>query len=469
MAASVRFATVTFCIVLTLLGGCTVGPNYRPKSAPDLGVPAAYLAAPSAPLTDLSHWWTAFDDPVLVLLVERATANNLDLAQSAERLAQAREALVQAGGARLPSLSGSASGGRNFNSQFGDSDSFSAGLNARWSADLFGALRRGQEASAASLDAAGFDLASLRIAIASQVATNYVNYRSAAARLVIARDTLRYQNDNLEIAGFRAQAGLVSSLDVEQARTQRAQTAATIPLLEQSIATARNQLSILTGAAPGAVDAELAPVAPIPAGSASLAAGIPADTLRQRPDVRSSERQLAAATARIGVAKAQLYPQLTLTGNVGTSALSIGSLGDAVTGGLFGSLAQTIFQGGQLRSQVRSQEAAARGAFASYKSSVLGALQDVENGLVALRTANDRARELAVAAEAANNAAILARSQYRAGLTDFRTLLTAEQSLLSARDGFANAQAAQATSLIQLYLALGGGWNPAAPLTDTRR
>ena len=465
----VRFATVPICTALALLGGCTLGPNYRMKSAPELGVPSTYVAGPAAPFADISHWWTAFDDPVLVALIDRATADNLDLAQSAERLVQAREALVQAGGARLPSLSGSASGGRNFNNQFGDSDSFSAGLNARWSVDLFGALRRGQEASAASLEAAGFDLAALRIAIASQVATNYVNYRAAVTRLAIARDTLRYQDDNLEIAGFRAQAGLVSSLDVEQARTQRAQTAASVPLLEQSMATARNQLSILTGAAPGAVDAELAPVVAIPAGPVSLAAGIPADTLRQRPDVRSSERQLAASTARIGVAKAQLYPQLTLTGNVGTSALSIGSLGDAVTGGLFGSLAQTIFQGGQLRSQVRSQQAAARGALAAYKSTVLGALQDVENGLVAIRTANDRARELAVAAEAANNAAILARSQYRAGLTDFRTLLTAEQSLLSARDGLANAKAAQATSLIQLYLALGGGWDPAAPITDTRR
>ena len=452
-----------------MLSACTVGPNYRPAGAVDLRLPDGFVAPQGTARGDLTRWWTVFGDPVLTGLVEQATAENLTVAQSAERLVQAREALVQARSARLPSLGATANGGRNLNSTFGDSDSFFGQLNARWSVDLFGALARGQEASAAQLESAGYDLAALRTQVAAQVATNYVNYRTGTARLSIARNTLRTQDDNLEIAGFRAQAGLVSSLDVEQARTQRAQTAATIPLLEQSIVSSRNQLSILTGRAPGAVDAMLAPQAAIPTGPAQLALGIPADVLRQRPDVRASERQLAAATARIGVAKAQLYPALTLTGNVGTSALSIGSLGDTITGGLFGSLAQTIFQGGQLRSQVRVQESVAREAFAAYKSTVLTALQDVENGDVALLTSDDRARALNEAVDAANSAAILARSQYRAGLTDFRTLLTAEQSLLSARDGLASVQGAQATSLIQLYLALGGGWNPSAAATEVKR
>ena len=452
-----------------MLGGCTVGPTYRPVSANELGVPTRYVVTGSDARPDLRKWWTSFGDAALTSLVDQATADNLSIAQSIERLVQAREALIQARGSRLPSVGATISAGRNLNSTFGDSDSFSGTLNARWSADLFGALARGQEASAAALDSAGFDLAALRTQIAAQVGTNYVNYRTNVSRLAIARDTVRTQDDNLEIAGFRAQAGLVSSLDVEQARTQRAQTAATVPLLEQSVVTSRNQLSILTGRAPGAVDAALSALAPIPIGPLHLAIGIPADTLRQRPDVRSSERQLAAATARIGVAEAQLYPALTLTGNIGSSALSLGSLGDTITGGLFGSLAQTIFQGGQLHSQVRAQEAVTRGAFAQYKSTVLTALQDVENGDVALLASNDRARALAEAVEAANNAAILARSQYRAGLTDFRTLLTAEQSLLSARDGLASVKGAQATSLIQLYLALGGGWDPSEPLTETRR
>ncbi len=432
-------------------------------------MPPHYVSAGSDQPGNVSAWWQVYDDDVLTQLIDMAAADNLDIAQSVSRLAQAREALLQSRAARLPSATASASGGRNFNSLAGDTDSFSGSIDARWSADLFGALARSQQASAADLEAAGFDLVSVRRTVAANVASNYISYRAAVSRLAIARDTLRTQDDNLEIAGFRAQAGLVSSLDVEQARTQRAQTAASIPLLEQSVASARNQLSILTGQAPGSADGLLSQERPIPSGPASIAAGIPADVLRQRPDVRSAERQLAAATARIGVAKARLYPDLTIDGNVGTSALSLGSLGNIITGGLFASLAQTIFDGGRLHSQVRSQEAAARGAFANYKATVLGALQDVENGLVAVRTSGDRARELTVAVEAANNAAILARSQYRAGLTDFRTLLTAEQSLLSARDGLASARSAQATSLVQLYLALGGGWDPATPVTSTRQ
>jgi outer membrane protein TolC len=210
-------------------------------------------------------------------------------------------------------------------------------------------------------------------------------------------------------------------------------------------------------------------IGPIPVGPQEIAVGIPADTLRQRPDVRSSERALAAATARIGVAQAQLLPALNLSGNVGTSALSIGKLGDVVTGGLFATLSQLIFDGGRRLAAVRSQRAAADGAFAAYRKAVLTALEDVENGLVALKSARERELAITDALEGANNAAILARSQYRAGLSDFQTLLDSERQLLSARDSLASAKADEASSLIQLYLALGGGWDPLAPLPDGRR
>ncbi len=453
-----------------LLAGCTVGPEFRSPAISALPVPQQYVepSTTDAP-ADIVAWWRVFADPTLTELVTQAAGGNLDIAQSAARLRQAGEALVQARGQRLPGASASASSGRNFNNLAGDSSAFSGSFDAQWALDLFGGLRRGEQASAADLAAAGYDLSSVRRTVAANVANSYVNYRVAVARLKIARDTLRTQDDNLEIAQFRTQAGLVSSIDVEQARTQRAQTAASLPLLDQSVSTARNQIAILTGQPPGSVDAVLLPERDIPAGPASITVGIPADTLRRRPDVRSAERALAAAAYRIGVTKARLYPALSLSGNIGTSAQSVRSLGDLLTGGVFASLAQTIFDGGVIRSQVRSQEAVTQGALAAYKSSILTALQDVENGLVALRTSQDRARELAVAIEAANNAAILARSQYRAGLTDFRTLLTAEQALLSARDGFASSQGAEATSVIQLYLALGGGWDPDAPAIDARQ
>jgi multidrug efflux system outer membrane protein len=209
-------------------------------------------------------------------------------------------------------------------------------------------------------------------------------------------------------------------------------------------------------------------VKPIPKGPRDVAVGIPADTLRQRPDIRAAERGLAAATARIGVAEAQLLPDLRLTGNIGTSAFSIGGLFDAITGGIFSSLSQTLFDGGRLRSQVRSQRAATEAALATYHQSVLTSLEDVENALLALRAARARQVQFAIALDAASNSALLARTQYRSGLTDFQQLLETERSLVSARDGIAGSRGDESLALVQLYRALGGGWDPdAAPLTGS--
>jgi len=276
------------------------------------------------------------------------------------------------------------------------------------------------------------------------------------------------QEENVQIAGWRVQAGLVSSLDVEQARTQRAQTAASVPLLEQSIASSVNRLAVLIGTAPADVADEFVLAAPVPVGPAEIATGIPADILRQRPDVRAAERALAAATARIGVAQAELLPGLSLSGDVGTSSTALGRLGDVITGGLFGLLQQIIFDGGARRAAVRSQEAAAEGAFATYRQTILTALEDVENGVAELRAARGRRAALTEAVESAQTSAIIARSQYRAGLTDFQTLLDVERQLLNSRDSLAAVRADETQALIRLYLALGGGWNPDQPLPDGR-
>lgn len=458
---------VTSLALLLLASACATGPDYARPGIAELGIPDAYYAsAPAGEPVDLSTWWTRFDDPVLTGLVDRALSDNLDIAQGLSRLRQAREALVQTRSDLLPNAGASAGTSQSFDSDGDASASFSLGADASWQVDLFGGGRRSVEAARAEADGAGFGLADIRTAIAAEVARNYVLARSAQASLAIARDTLAIQDDNLEIAGFRVQAGLVSSLDEEQARAQRAQTAASIPGLEQDFAAAANRLAVLTGQAPGAVTAMLTTEAPIPTGPDSIAVGIPADTLRQRPDVRAAERSLAAATARIGVAEAQLYPSLGIGGNIGTSALSIGGLVDTIAGGLFASLAQTLFDGGARQSQVRSQEAAAEGAFAGYRQTVLIALEDVENSLVALEASKARQEALIVGAEAADSAAILARSSYQAGLTDFQTLLEAERSLLSSRDGLSRARADQAQALIQLYLALGGGWQPTGPVSE---
>jgi outer membrane protein TolC len=226
-----------------------------------------------------------------------------------------------------------------------------------------------------------------------------------------------------------------------------------------------NRIGVLTGQAPGALRSALEAPGPIPRGPDGVAVGIPADTLRQRPDVRGAERDLAAATAQIGVAEAQLYPALTITGNLASEGSHFTGLTDLVTGTLFAGLTQTIFDGGRLHSEVRSARAGADAAFATYKGTVLAGLEDVENGMQALSAAQAEQAQYTIARDASNNAAIFARSQYRSGLIDFITLLQSEQTLLSARDALATAQADQATALVQLYLALGGGWqpDPAAP------
>ena len=460
-----RFAA-PLCILS--LAACTVGPNYRPPPPASLSVPDTYYrrAAEAAP-ADLARWWERFDDPLLTRLIDEATAGNLDLAAASARLTQARESLVQARAGLVPTVTGSASAGRTVGAG-NDRNSFSLGADAAWEADLFGRIRRGIEAARADAEVSWYDREALRVAIAAEVATNYVDARLAQEQLAIARDTLAIADDNLQIATWRRQAGLVSSLDVEQARAARAQNAASIPNIENGFASATYRIAVLTGRAPGALTDELSAKKPIPKGPQDVAIGIPADTLRQRPDVRAAERGLAAATARIGVAEAQLLPDLRLSGNIGTSAGSIGGLFNAITGGIFSSLSQTLFDGGRLRSQVRSQRAATEAALATYHQSVLTSLEDVENALNALRAARLREAQFAIALEAASNSALLARTQYRSGLTDFQQLLTVESSLLSARDGVAASRGDEALALVQLYRALGGGWDStAAPLTGT--
>ena len=458
---------ISFLLATAALSACSVGPNYRPKAATDLGVPEAYsvTAAPSA--EDLTRWWSKFDDPVLGQLVEQAAAANLDIAQAQARLRQAREALVVSRSNLFPTLGGS--GGYNRTDSVrgptGSSDSVSVALDASYQVDLFGGVRRSVQGARANYEVAGFDYAATLLSVESETARNYVLARAYQAQLANAQASLAIQDDNLEIAGFRVQAGLVSSVDVEQARASRAQTAAAIPLVEQQYNAAVSRIGVLTGQAPGALKPMLAPVRAIPVGPASVAVGIPANVLRQRPDVRAAERALAAATAQIGVAKAQLFPLLSIGGSLDAGAGAIGNLFQTITGSLFAGLTQAIFNGGRLNAQVRSNEAAADGAFSAYKSTVLIAMEDIENAIVALQSAQVREREFAIAYDASNNSAILARSQYRSGLTDFTTLNTQESALISARNGLVSARSDKATALVALYTALGGGWDPAVAPT----
>lgn len=460
------------------LSACAAGPDYRAPQPAALGVADSYYMRGTAPASsdaDLAAWWTRLDDPALNGFIDAAIANNLDIVQAQARLRQARESLRQANAAFLPQVNGSGSGGQTYRSGGGGSrvddngnvistgsdpwsGSYSLAANASWQIDLFGEIARSSQAARADLAASGYDLAAVRRTIIAELVSNYVQARLAQTQLAISRETLKVQQDNYSIANWRLQAGLVSSLDEQQAKAQLAQTTANIPAQEANIRNALNRIAVLTGQAPGEATRTLEQAAPLPVAPADILVGVPADTLRQRPDVRSAERALAAATARVGVAQAQLYPSLGISGNIGTSSTSIKSLFDIITGSVFGNVAQVIFDGGRLASQVRSQRAATDAAFAAYKQTVLTALEDVENGTTALNTARARKAQFAIAHEASNNAAILARAQYQSGLTDFQTLSTAEQTLLSARNSLAGAQSDEILAVAQLYNALGGGW-----------
>ncbi|GLS99145.1 RND transporter [Sphingobium jiangsuense] len=472
---------------LMTMTACSVGPDYRPKSAAELGVPDTWSVTAETEAEDLNRWWTRFDDPLLSQLVEQAARANLDIAQAIARLRQAREALVASRADLFPSLSGSAGYNRTEPVRGGGAtvtlpdgtvtttggqgrDSFSAGLDASYQLDLFGEVRRSVEASRAQYEASGFDYATVLLSVQGEVARNYVLARAYQAQLDNARASLAIQDDNLEIAGFRVQAGLVSSVDQEQARASRAQSAANIPQIEQQYNAAVSRIAVLTGQAPGALKPALAEARPIPTGPQAVGIGIPADLLRRRPDIRAAERALAAATAQIGVSKAQLFPRLTISGSLDANSSDFNSLFDTITGGLFAGISQTIFNAGRLSAQVRSSRAAADGAFAAYRSAILTALEDTENASVALRAATQREALFAIAYDAALNSALLARSQYRSGLTDFTTLNTQEAALVSARNGLVQARADKAAALIALYAALGGGWDasvtPTAPPRD---
>ncbi|MBU3078520.1 efflux transporter outer membrane subunit [Sphingomonas quercus] len=464
--------------LLAPLAACAVGPDYRSPSAATLKVPEAFPSQPAdAPAAaDLSTWWRNFDDPVLSGLVGRALANNLDVATAGARLAQARANLRAAQGAQLPTaaVSGSISRsvGRDSNSfvdpsngvvisSGGDTTVFQGTANVAWEADVFGRLRRGVEAARATLEQAGENLHFAQLSVAAEVGSSYLDARQAQQRLIIARNNLASQDETVQIVGWRVQAGLVSSLDLEQARQLRAQTAAGVGTQESAYTNAINRLAVLIGEAPGAVNTLMADNAPIPVPGDAAPAAIPADTIERRPDVRAAERGLAAEVARIGVATADLYPALRLTGSFTGSGTTLSDAASQAFGNLVGAISAPIFQGGQIRARINAQRAVADTAFATYRSTVLTAIEEVDDAYAALAASEKRETALAQADEAARNATLYARSQYRAGLIDFQSLLESERSLLSSQDGRATARADRARAYVQLYRALGGGWQSA--------
>ncbi len=460
---------------ISLLSGCAmVGPEYRAPANP---APASWFQADAAKdvaRTDasgnLSRWWRSFNDPLLSGLVEQALQSSPDLRSAQARLREARARRTVAAAGLYPDVGASFDARRSKSSEETGSgtaqNTFSAGFDAGWEIDVFGGTRRGIEAADADLQATQAGLYDTQVSLAAEVALNYIELRTYQIRLRIARDNLVSQAETLQLTHWRAQAGLVSSQDTEQARANLEQTRAQIPSLERSFAEAEHRLAILLGLPPGSLYARMAANAELPKAPTAVAVGIPAETLRQRPDVRAAERRLAAETSRLGAAEAARYPGFKLSGSIGLEALAFSALGNSGAGAysLLAGISAPIFNAGRLRAQVDIQDAVREQTLIDYERTVLGALGDVENALAALAKSREREQALAIATESSRNAALLARNRYSAGLIDFQSVLDTERSVLSIEDSLASTRADGISAVIRLYKALGGGWSPASPI-----
>lgn len=462
-------AAVLAAGLLLTAGGCrAVGPDYR---RPTLPAPEAW-SDPAARAEALDpRWWASLNDPALTALVQRALEGNRDLAAARARVVEAGWQRVAAQGRLSPTLTATSDGivrrrGAGSGSGIGGSPTVrfaTAGFTAGWELDVFGGRRRAEEAAAADEEAAGRDRDAVLIALAAEVAAAYVELRSAQQRAIVLAESARLERESESMVKARRDAGLATDLDVARAVRQRATTAAAIPRADGDATSAAFRLDALCGLPPGSLRGTLEAVAPIPVPPASIAASTPSSLLLRRPDVAAEERRLAAETARVGVAVADLYPSFSLGL---ASALEGGQLVDLVdprgASMAFGpTLRWPLFRGGALRAAVAAQDARVRQAALRYEQAFLDALAEVEDALTGWRRETDRLEALGEASDAARDASRLARSQFEGGSVSFFDVLDADRLLEEALLRQTESQAALALRVVALYKALGGGWEPA--------
>lgn len=453
---------------LALAACTTVGPNYR---SPEAQAPAqAPFAGASSPLfsgDQLSGpWWSLFADPVLDGLVRDALANNTDLRVAAANLARARAALREVRGDRLPTGSvgaGASTGRQSAMGQPGGATSgeiFNVGLDVGYQVDLFGRVRRGIEAGRADVGAvqAAFDLA--RVTVAAETTRAYADACSAGGQLAVARRSVGVQQRTFDLTRRLLEGGRGTALETGQASQLLEQTRAQIPTLEADRRTALYRLSVLTGRPPADFPAIVANCETPPALTRPIPIGDGTSLLRRRPDIRASERRLAAATARVGVATAELYPNVSLGGSLGSTAASLGNL---VTGGALrysvGPLISWSFLNrGAVRARIAQAEASAQGALAEFDGTWLDALEETESALTRYANERDRVATLRRARDGGAQAARIARLRYEAGREGFQLVLEAERRLAEVEGQLAEAESRLSTNLVSLFLALGGGW-----------
>ncbi|WP_022713162.1 efflux transporter outer membrane subunit [Rhizobium mongolense] len=455
--------TTALVAALSVLSGCVVGPDYQaPKMALADKWHATGAAKTSSPA--LAQWWQRLNDPILNDLVEKAVASNLDVAKAKASIREARATTRQEYGSLLPSVSGSSSATRDRGQVSGSEPTvysqYQAGFDASWEIDLFGSTRRGVEAAKYGEQVTEEQLRDTLVTLVGDVASYYVQAREYQLLTALAQRSAKSQRETARLTREQIDAGIVSRVDVAKAEAQAASTEADIPSYQITYATSVNRLAVLLGQSPMTLDAVMRKSKPIPFPPSKTAAGVPADVLTNRPDVRAAERQLAQATAKIGQAEANRYPSLSLTGSIDTSATNLADLGKKSTiSWSFGpQVSVPIFQGGQLKAAVDVAKAQRDEYFFAYQSSVLGAMEDVENAITSLNRARSRLASLTKSARGYREASLLSKELYEAGSIDLFDVLDAERSLYSAESNAIQAQADIATYYIALNKALGGGW-----------
>jgi outer membrane protein, multidrug efflux system len=462
-------------LLAVLAEGCAVGPNYqRPVvSAPTHWSEPLAGGETNAPAS-LTAWWKNFHDAELDSLIDHAVQSNLDLQIARARVREARSQYGIAAANLWPSadVSGSYARARTSRHQpvLGslpipsnvpfENDVYQAGFDASWEIDVFGGKRRATEAARAEVAASEYGRRATVMTLLGEVSRNYIEVRGYQRRLTIANENIKAQTEALAITQNRYTNGVTSDLDVQQAATLLATTKAEVPTLQTSLQASIHRLGVLLGQPPGALLTELSKTAPIPAAPPQVPVGLPSDLLLRRPDVQQAERQLAAATANIGVAKADLFPKFYLTGVAGFEGISADDWFTA--GSRFWSLGPTvqwkIFDAGRIRANIKVQNARQEQALAAYEKTVLTAFEDVENGLVSYANEQIRRRSLEDAVASSQKSRELANKLYANGLTDFVNVLEAERSLYQAQDALVQCDRTVSTDVVALYKSLGGGW-----------
>lgn len=454
-------------LVLLLLSSCTLGPDH---TAPQISLPAKFAEGSSTSNGDVAKnaWWTAFSDTRLNGYVNQGLSQNLDVLQALERINQAQAAVISAGAGGLPSLDLSVQAGRSGANRLGGSpsvnslaeqNSASGGPTASWFLDLFGLYARSREAALADLDASYASVDVARLTLLSAVAGAYIDVRFYQERIALTRQNLNSRRETLNLTKLQLEAGAASRLDVVQAEGLVNSTLADLPGLETQFRQAAHRIATLLGLPASSLIADLQRGARQPVARFSPKSGVPADLIRNRPDVRAAERQLAAATARIGVAEAQLYPAITLGGSITPSyTRSLGADAGILSWSFGPSLSLPIFDGGALKANVKSNESAAREAYLSWKQTVLAGVEEVENALAAVSRDGRTVAALRATVKSYQEALELATASYRDGASSLLDVLDAQRQVSDSQANLAAAVQQMAQNYVSLNVAIGGGY-----------